>query len=833
MEIETLYSNELKRLLNFMTTSLIEDNPTPTVGIEYFLLSVLENRDCLAYKILNSYLSSIILDTIHDSYYDLVHKNSLTVMRPNREVKYTNELSKFLLYANKEREDLNDTHMTSEHIILALLNENNDDNKIRKFFHTTSLTYDIFKKKIIEYHKENNLQKDEIIDEPPVSSKKERIYAIDSNIPSLKIKKTKTNNINSFCINLNDMVDKGKLDKLVGRETEIMQIIKILGRRKKNNAILVGESGVGKTAICEGLACLIQEGNVPTFLQKKKIVSLDITTMLAGTQFRGMFEERIKGLLDELKSNKDYILFIDDIHNILSDKFKSDIDVSTMLNSALNEGDIQIIGTTSFKEYRNVFDSNSNIARKFQKIIINPLSVDETFNILINIKDYYEKYHKVKYSDDALKTCAILANQYITDRNLPDSAIDLLDESGSAASTILNDPIELKSLRKEMIKLKKEKNNAIKNDNYEMVDKISLEENNLKIEMSKIENKIRKDIDKHNIIIDNASIYSIVSEKTGIPITKLTNDEKQKLSNIDNVLKKCIVGQDEAIERVCRVIKRNRIGLSSQNKTMANIFVLGTTGCGKTLLAKKLAKEVFGDEKYLVRFDMSEYSDKTSINKLIGSNPGYIGYDNGGQLTETIKNKKHCVLLLDEIEKSDPQIFNLFLQVFDEGYLTDNTGQKIDFKNVIIILTSNIGAKEANEFGNSIGLIPDSNAKKKDIMEKELKRKFSPEFINRLDDIIYFNMLTDSNLKEIIKIELDNLKTRLERIDYTFNYNDDIINYIFNIINKDKEYGARPIIRAIQDEIENKLTDLLLINNYEKNYCFNIRVLENNSLLIK
>lgn len=830
MEIESLYSNELKRLLNFMTTKLIEDNPSPVVGVDYFFLSVLENTDSFAYKMLNSYLSSLIIDTIHNSFYELIHSKSLTAMKPNREIKFSDELNKFLSLANTERLDLNDNTITSEHVVLSFLNENNDENYVRKVLAPTSLTYDIFKKNIIQYRKDINPIRDDNNTSSFFETNKTYEPSIVSTGQSAKLMAKKTN-ILSYCVNLNEQAEKGKIDKLVGRDQEIKQIIKILGRRKKNNAILVGESGVGKSAICEGLAYRIQEGNVPSFLLKKKMVSLDITSMLAGTQFRGMFEERMKGLIDELKSNGDYILFIDDIHSVLSEKFRSDIDITSMLNNALTDGDIQIIGTTSFKEFRNTFENNSNLSRKFQKIVINPLTTEETYNILQNIKQYYERYHGVVYTDDALKACANLANKYMTDRNLPDSAIDLLDESGSAASVNINEPETIKSTRKKLSQLKKDKFVAINNDDYEKVDLIASQEKKLKVELSEAETELKKN-NRSQIKIDSNEINIIISEKTGIPITKLTNDEKNKLANIDKILKKFVIGQDDAIDRICKVIKRNRIGLSPKNKTMANIFILGTTGCGKTLVAKKLAKEVFGDEKYLVRFDMSEYSDKTSINKLIGSNPGYVGYDNGGQLTEIIKNKKHCVLLLDEIEKSDPQIFNLFLQVFDEGYLTDNAGMKVDFKNVIIILTSNVGAKEANEFGNGIGLIPDSATKKKDIMEKELKKKFSPEFINRLDDIIYFNILTDDNLKKIINIELSNLNDRLKNLNYNLSYNDDIIDYLFNIINKDKEYGARPIIRAIQDEIENKLTDLLLTNDYEKNYTFKIEINDNQTELI-
>lgn len=816
MEIEKNYSNELKKVLTYMSKTLLEDHPTTEFTPEYFVLAVLENKSCSAYSIIDDCIISENLDSIKKFYFEVLHSKSLTVIKPNRDIKYSPLLKEYFEQADVEREKLNDKTLMTKHVILAVLASSNP---IQKIFLSFGMDYQRFFSMCIEEVMEQPIKKDSPL--------------MTNNLLQLKPKKAKLSNIETYCINLNKLSDEGKIDKLIGRTDEINQIVKILGRRKKNNVILVGKSGSGKTQLIYGLADLIHNSDVPKRLINKKIVMLDITAMVAGTHYRGMFEERVKGLLDELKTNKDYILFIDDIHSVLSDKGSmNDTNISSMLSNALSDGEIQIIGATGFKEYKNTVESNGSLARKFQKVIVNPTSIKETIDILMNNKKYYEEYHNVTYTDEAVKACVELADRFISERSLPDSAIDVLDECGSNVSVMAKEPQEIIDARKELITIKHEKIIHQKLGEFDVMDNLTMKENKLKLKISNFERESKKNVNSFAKVVNYDDICKAISETTGIPITKLDTDEKKKLSKIDDILRKHIVGQDEAIEKVCKVIKRNKVGLGNQTRTLSNLFFLGPTGSGKTLLAKKLAEEVFGDEKYLVRIDMSEYSEKNSVAKLIGTAPGYIGYDNGGQLTEIIKHKKHCVLLLDEIEKADTEIFNLFLQLFDEGHLTDNSGQQVDFKNVIVILTSNVGAKEASERSKGIGFVTNDEANKKSIIQKELKKRFPPEFINRLDDIIYFNSLSDDNLEMIIDLELNKFINKLKDIHYDLSYDETVIKVLLKSAIEDKEYGARPIIRLIQDNIENQITDLILNDEYPNNYMFKAIVNNDNEIVI-
>ena len=533
-----------------------------------------------------------------------------------------------------------------------------------------------------------------------------------------------------------------------------------------------------------------------------------------------------------MQSSEKYILFIDDIHTVLRSTSKEkDGDISGMIGNLLTEGAVKVIATTTFKEYRNTIELNTQISRKLQKIVIEPTSIEESIKVLTENKKYYEDYHNVNYSDKAIEKAVKLAERYITDRSLPDSAFDLIDLAGAKTALVDREPIEIQNTKKRMRQIEDEKNEALNNGDFEKIDSLTIEENVLASDLADYKRDIKK-LNLATIDITEGDIADVVSEVTKIPVSKLSSDEKVKIAHIDEILKQSIIGQDEAVDSVCKVIKRNKVGLGDRNKTMANILMVGPTGSGKTLIAKKLAEEIFGDEKALIRIDMSEYSEKNSVAKLTGAAPGYIGYENGGQLTEAIKHKQHCVLLLDEIEKADQEVYNIFLQLFDEGRLTDSAGQIVNFKNVIVLMTSNIGARKAAELGNGVGFVSSGESNKKSIIDKELKKKFTPEFLNRLDQIVYFNSLTDDNLKNIVKLEINKFNKRLNNIEYSIVYNDDVVDYIHVEAIKKKEFGARPIIRLIQNNIEDKITELMLEHEYTPNYTFSASC-ENGDIVIR
>ena len=834
-------SEELISLLDYIKRDLSQELPTLTIDINYFLLGVLSQKKSDLYVRLDSCMTSMAIQSMYNTWYQVVASRAIAAIKPNRIPSYDPKMIDILINAEKEAISTNSTEVTSEHVFLAILADNDESNKIKKVFNKAGITYGIMKSKIKEGKPMSNSESVSRITLPDGTetevhmikaksleeAKKaflEKIREMNGGVeddnmlpPGFQRKKSGKNAyVNDYCTNLNELAKEGKIDKLIGREKEVAEIIRILGRKKKNNAILVGGEGVGKTAIGESLAWKIVNGEVPEFLMDKVLVSLDMTALMAGTTLRGMFEERVKGIIDNVKSDGNFILFMDNIGAMLADKGKNDFDVSAMLSRALENGDIQVIGTSDFNSYRKTFDKDPSLARRFHKIIVEAPSTKESIEILSGLKESYEKFHKVKYSNEAIKACVNLSERYITDRNLPDSAIDLMDEIGSYKG-LANEPEEFKTYRAAISKLDEEIN-SLEGDEKTA----KMEEKAITIDKyNEAKRKFDEDRANNPTEITKEDILEIVSIKTGIPVNSLTSDDKKKLSAMDSRIKEEVVGQDEAIETICKALKRSRVGLR-KNGCMYSAICIGKTGVGKTLIAKKLAKELFGSEDALVRFDMSEFSDKVSVNKLIGSNPGYVGYEEGGQLTEAIKNKKHCVLLLDEIEKADPEVYNIFLQVLDEGFLTDNAGMRVDFSNVIVLFTSNVGAKAASDFSRGIGFKEDEDENAKHILTKQLKNRFPPEFLNRIDDVIYFNSLTDDNLKDIIKIEMGKLGNNLASIGHEMTYDDEVVEYLLAIVKTEKEFGARPIMRAIQDEIEDKITDAILENDYESGHTFQI-----------
>jgi ATP-dependent Clp protease ATP-binding subunit ClpC len=826
---DKLYSNDLKKILSYMVDVLSKEFPTEVFSVEYLIVSILDNSKSHAYTLLDNCLMTSNLEELKNIYVNWLKLNrsdkNLVVKQDN--VDFNEELDRILTNAEKERENLKSILVGSEHVLLSMLNPDNKCEKIQEVFKNMGITYNF----IIDKCSESS-NKEKTNNAPKKIMKKPSMLPLKSEINQQGISSS-NEYISKYTINLNQLAKEGKIDELVGRKKEIEKIIKIMARRKKNNVVLVGKGGCGKTAIVNGIADMIVKDEVPQILKNKEVVMLDVMTLVSGTHFRGMFEERVNGLFNELKNSKNHILFIDDIQQILrSGSKEKDTDLSSWIGDILANGEVSVIATTTFKDYRNTIEINTSISRKLQKVVIEPTSIQETIEIIEKTKHYYEDFHNVTYDSDVVKKTVELSQRYITDRSLPDSAIDVIDLSGAYTCLIDREPQQISNMRKRLIEINKERSERLNKGDFEFIDSLNKEENFLKKNISDFNREVEKDKTKYSINITLDNIATSISDMTNIPINKLTLNEKEKIANIENVLKESVVGQDEAIEAVSRIIKRNKVGLGDKNKTLGNLLLLGPSGSGKTLIAKKLAEEIFGSDKALVRIDMSEYSEKNSVAKLTGAAPGYVGFENGGQLTEAIKNKQHCVLLLDEIEKADKEVYNLFLQLFDEGRLTDSAGQMVNFKNVIVLMTSNIGAKQASEMGKGLGFVTDESSNKKSIIEKSLKQTFTPEFINRIDQIVYFNSLSEDNLKEIVKLEINKFIKRLNELNYNLTYTEEVVEHLHSFAIKQKEYGARPIIRLIQDKIEDQITDLMLKNEYEENYTF-VATYENEGIIIK
>ncbi|RXG20754.1 ATP-dependent Clp protease ATP-binding subunit [Leeuwenhoekiella aequorea] len=629
-------------------------------------------------------------------------------------------------------------------------------------------------------------------------------------------KKSKTPVLDNFGRDLTAMAEENKLDPVVGREKEIERVSQILSRRKKNNPLLIGEPGVGKSAIAEGLALRIVKRKVSRILFDKRVVTLDLASLVAGTKYRGQFEERMKAVMNELEKNKDIILFIDEIHTIVgAGGATGSLDASNMFKPALARGELQCIGATTLDEYRQYIEKDGALERRFQKVIVEPTNEEETIEILNNIKDKYEDHHNVVYTPEAIKACVTLTSRYMTDRFLPDKAIDALDEAGSRVHIINIDvPKKILDLERQLEEVRERKNSVVKKQKYEEAAKLRDDEKNIEKELATAQATWEEDSKQHKETVTEDNVADVVSMMSGIPVTRIAKTESNKLAELPNSIKNKVIGQDEAVAKVAKAIQRNRAGLKDPNKPIGSFIFLGQTGVGKTQLAKILATELFDNEDSLVRIDMSEYMEKFAVSRLIGAPPGYVGYEEGGQLTEKVRRKPYAVILLDEIEKAHPDVFNMLLQVLDDGYLTDSLGRKIDFKNTVIIMTSNIGARKIKDFGQGVGF---GTAARKDqaeenakgIIQNALKKAFAPEFLNRVDDVIVFNALDRKEIHQIIDIELKKLYNRIQSLGYNLELSDKAKDFISEK-GFDKEYGARPLKRAIQKYIEDALAEEII-----------------------
>ncbi|WP_372792964.1 ATP-dependent Clp protease ATP-binding subunit [Lutibacter sp.] len=781
------------------------------IGTEHLILGLLRKGTGKAIEILNSL--DINLDHLRKKIEVLSPANpSADFANEKKSLHLTRQAEKALKTTFLEAKLYQSASVNTAHLLLCILRNENDPTT--KLFHNFGANYDdvktVFKQTYL--NEEIDLPRAENSSDDDFDSPKSNPFEQSKGSAPTE-KKSRTPVLDNFGRDLTRLAEEGKLDPVVGRQKEIERVSQILSRRKKNNPMLIGEPGVGKSAIAEGLALRIVQRKVSRILFNKRVVSLDLASLVAGTKYRGQFEERMKALMNELEKNDDIILFIDEIHTIVgAGGATGSLDASNMLKPALARGEIQCIGATTLDEFRTNIEKDGALERRFQKVIVEPTSVDETIQILQNIKDKYEDHHNVTYTDEAIVACVKLTNRYMTDRFLPDKAIDALDESGSRIHiTNIVVPKEVLSLEAQLEKIKEDKTAAVSGQKYE--EAARLRDDEKRIEGLLLTEQLRwEEASKLNReIVTEDNVAEVVSMMTGIPVNRIAEAESQRLHDLPNLIKGKVIGQDEAVSKVVKAIQRNRVGLKDPNKPIGSFIFLGQTGVGKTQLAKVLATELFDNEDALVRIDMSEYMEKFAISRLIGAPPGYVGYEEGGQLTEKIRRKPYAVVLLDEIEKAHPDVFNMLLQILDDGYITDSLGRKIDFRNTIIIMTSNIGSRQLKDFGAGVGFgtaskTEQADANAKSMIENALKKSFAPEFLNRIDDVVVFNALEREDIHSIIDIELRKLILRIEDLGYHLSLSDKAKDYIADK-GFDRQYGARPLKRAIQKYIEDTLAE--------------------------
>jgi len=792
------------------------------IGTEHLILGILRKGEGTAIDIIEkldidiSYLRKKI-EMLSPANLENINKSA------NRNLHLTKQADRALKTTFLEAKVYKSDFVNTAHLLLCILrNENDPTTKLlQKFDMNYNKAKETFNRLSYDNSEPNENEDFEFpsfetpSDDEPLGEMPKSPF---DNLPKSKptSKKSKTPVLDNFGRDLTFLAENDKLDPVVGRKTEIERISQILSRRKKNNPILIGEPGVGKSAIAEGLALRIIQRKVSRILFNKRIISLDLASLVAGTKYRGQFEERMKALMNELAKNDDIILFIDEIHTIVgAGGATGSLDASNMLKPALARGEIQCIGATTLDEYRQNIEKDGALERRFQKVIVEPTTVEETIQILHNIKSKYEDHHNVTYTDDAIESCVKLTNRYMTDRFLPDKAIDALDEAGSRIHiTNIVVPEQILSLEKQLEEIKDKKTEVVKSQRYEEAAKLRDDEKRIEKELAFEQHKWEENTKANRETVTEENVAEVVSMMTGIPVNRVAEAESNRLAELPNLIKGKVIGQDEAVQKVIRAIQRNRVGLKDPNKPIGSFIFLGQTGVGKTQLAKVLATELFDNADALIRIDMSEYMEKFAISRLVGAPPGYVGYEEGGQLTEKVRRKPYSVVLLDEIEKAHPDVFNMLLQILDDGFITDSLGRKIDFRNTIIIMTSNIGARQLKDFGTGVGFNTSTKSNQaedhaKGILENALKKSFAPEFLNRIDDVIVFNALEKEDIHNIIDIELEKLLDRISDLGYTLTLTDKAKDFI---VDKgfDKQYGARPLKRAIQKYIEDALAEKIV-----------------------
>lgn len=814
------------------------------IGTEHLMLGLLRDGNGKAVTILNAL--DIDLNHLRRKVEILSPANPTIEQNTNdkKNLHLTRQAERALKTTFLEAKLFQSNSINTAHLLLCILRNENDPTT--KLLHKMKVDYDGVKEQFKQM-----ITKDDDYIEPTAESfsdenenlgesgDKENLFAGAAG-GAKGNKKSKTPVLDNFGRDLTAQAIDGKLDPVVGRESEIQRVSQVLSRRKKNNPLLIGEPGVGKSAIAEGLALRIVQRKVSRILYDKRVVTLDLASLVAGTKYRGQFEERMKAVMNELEKNDDIILFIDEIHTIVgAGGATGSLDASNMFKPALARGEIQCIGATTLDEYRQYIEKDGALERRFQKVIVEPTSVEETIEILNNIKDKYEAHHNVTYTDQAIDACVKLTNRYMTERFLPDKAIDALDEAGSRVHiTNINVPDKILEIEAKLEEVRELKNVVVKKQKYEEAARLRDDEKNLEKNLEIAQEAWEKESKLHREVVDEENVAEVIAMITGIPVNRIAQAESSKLAALPDRIKDKVIGQNEAVSKVVKAIQRNRAGLKDPNKPIGSFIFLGQTGVGKTQLAKVLAKELFDNENALIRIDMSEYMEKFAISRLIGAPPGYVGYEEGGQLTEKIRRKPYAVVLLDEIEKAHPDVFNMLLQVLDDGYLTDSLGRKIDFRNTIIIMTSNIGARKLKDFGQGVGFgtsakESQADANSKSIIENALKKAFAPEFLNRVDDVMVFNALEREHIHKIIDIELNKLFDRITDLGYTLILSEKAKDYIADK-GFDRDYGARPLKRAIQKYVEDALAEEIINSNLKDGDVINMDLDEkSNELTIK